>query len=218
MLTGYFPVQCKEAKIILHLKPCKSPNEPMSYRPISLLPILSKVYEKLLLHHVLPIIENRRLLPGHKFGFRQRHSTLQQTHRIVQKTNEALETKQYCSAAFLDISHLLTESGTLVSYTSYDNFSPFNYYLIPNSYLSNRHVQVKVEDSYTELLPANAGVPQGSVLRPLLYLLYTADVLGVDMSSLVNDLCCLYKPYGVGPRNPLKNSQIGNSFGTLPLA
>jgi hypothetical protein len=56
MLTGYFPAQWKVAKIILHLKPGKPLNEPISYRPISLLPILSKVYEKLLLRRLLPIV------------------------------------------------------------------------------------------------------------------------------------------------------------------
>jgi hypothetical protein len=70
MLTGYFPAQWKVAKIILHLKTGKPPNEPISYRAISLLPILSKVYEKLLLRCLLPIVENRRLLPDHQFGFR----------------------------------------------------------------------------------------------------------------------------------------------------
>jgi hypothetical protein len=97
----------------------------MSYRPVSLLHILSKVYEKLLLHRLLPIVENRRLLPDHQFGFSQRHSTIHQTHRIVHKINEALETKQYCSAPQPSwISpKLSTESGTLGSYTSYDNFS-----------------------------------------------------------------------------------------------
>jgi hypothetical protein len=79
MLTGYFPAQWKVAKIILHMKPGKPHNEPMSYRPISLLPILSKVYEKLLLRRLLPIVEKRRLLPDHQFGFRQRHSTIHQT-------------------------------------------------------------------------------------------------------------------------------------------
>jgi hypothetical protein len=72
MLTGYFLAQWKVAKVILHLKPGKPPNELMSYRPISLLPIPSKFYEKLLLRRLLPIIENRRLLPDHQFGFRQR--------------------------------------------------------------------------------------------------------------------------------------------------
>jgi hypothetical protein len=50
------------------------------------------------------------------------------------------------------------------------------YYLILKSYLHNRHFQVKVEDSYKDLLPVNMGVPQGSVLGPLLYLLCTADL------------------------------------------
>jgi hypothetical protein len=115
MLTGYFPSQWKVAKIILHLKPDKHPNEPISYRPISILPILSKVYQKLPLRRLLPIVENHRLLQDHQLCFRQRHSTIHQTHHIVHKINEALETKQYCSAAFLDISQALTESGTLGS-------------------------------------------------------------------------------------------------------
>jgi hypothetical protein len=50
------------------------------------------------------MVENNRLMPNHQFGFRQRHSTIEQTHRIVQKINEALGNMQYCSAAFLDIS------------------------------------------------------------------------------------------------------------------
>jgi hypothetical protein len=53
---------------------------------------------------------------------------------------------------------------------------PLNYYLILNSYLSNRHFVVKVNTELTSLTPVNAGVPQGSVLDPLLYLLYTADL------------------------------------------
>jgi hypothetical protein len=50
------------------------------------------------------MVENNRLIPIHQFGSGQRHSTIEQTHRIVQKLKEALENKKYCSAAFLDIS------------------------------------------------------------------------------------------------------------------
>jgi predicted Zn-dependent protease len=75
-----------------------------SYRSISLLPIVSKVYEKLVLKRLLVIVENNGFIPNHQFAFRERHSTIKQTHRIVQRINEALENKQYCSAAFLYIS------------------------------------------------------------------------------------------------------------------
>jgi hypothetical protein len=80
----------------------KPPNELTSHRPRSLLPIVSKVFEKLLLKRLLPIVEINRLITNHQFGFRQRHPTIQQTHR--RKINAALENEQYCSAAFLDIS------------------------------------------------------------------------------------------------------------------
>jgi hypothetical protein len=45
------------------------------------------------------MVENNRLIPSRQFGFRQRRSTIEQTHRIVQRINEALENKQYCSVA-----------------------------------------------------------------------------------------------------------------------
>jgi hypothetical protein len=147
----------------------------MFYRPISLLLILSKVYKKIFLHRLLPIVENRTLLPDHQFGFRQRHSTIHQTHRTVHKINEALETKQYYSAAFLDISQAFDRVWHTGLLHKLRQFLPLNYYLILKSYLHNRHFQLKVEDSYSDL-PVNAGVPQGSVLGPLVYLLYTADV------------------------------------------
>jgi hypothetical protein len=104
MLTGHFPAQWKVAQIILILKPGKPPNDPTSYCPIILLPILSKVFKKLLLNRLIPFIVHQNLIPNHQFGFRQWHSTIHQTHRIVHKINEALNDKHSCSTAFLDIS------------------------------------------------------------------------------------------------------------------
>jgi hypothetical protein len=80
LLKGYyFPAQWKFAQIILILKPRKPPNELTSYRPISLLSIVSQAFEKLLLKRFLSMVENNRLITNHQFGFRQRHSTIEQT-------------------------------------------------------------------------------------------------------------------------------------------
>jgi hypothetical protein len=78
------------------LKSGKPPHELTSYRPISLLPIVSKVFEKILLNRILPLVDSNSPIPAHQFGFRKRHSTIEQTHRV--------ENKQYCSAAVLYIS------------------------------------------------------------------------------------------------------------------
>jgi hypothetical protein len=63
------------------------------------LPTASKVFEKLLLKRLLPMVENSRLIPSNQFGFRQRHSTIEQTHQIIQRIIEALGSKaiMFCS-------------------------------------------------------------------------------------------------------------------------
>jgi hypothetical protein len=68
--------QWKVAQIFLILKPEKPPNEVTSYQPVSLLPIVSKVFEELLLR-LLPMVERNRLMPNHHFSFRQNHSKIE---------------------------------------------------------------------------------------------------------------------------------------------
>jgi hypothetical protein len=85
------------------VKPGKDPNYITSYCPISLLPILSKTLEKILLKRLTPIIDESKLIPSHQFRFRKEHRTIEHAHRLVYKINDDLERKRYCSAAFIDI-------------------------------------------------------------------------------------------------------------------
>jgi len=104
MQTGYFPAQWKVSQIITILKPGKTADEFTSYRPISLLPILSKLFEKFFLTRLQPLLHEQRTLPDHQFGFRQKHATIEQVHIVTNAITEALENHKYCAAAFLDIS------------------------------------------------------------------------------------------------------------------
>jgi hypothetical protein len=141
LLLEYFLNQWKVAQIILLLKPGQPPNVTTSYRPISLLPTLSKVFEKLLYHRLLPIVENQLILPDHQFGFRQRHSTIQQIHRIVNKINEAIKNNQYCSAAFLDISQAFDKVWHTGLLYKLRQSLPLHYFPLLKSYLNNRHFE-----------------------------------------------------------------------------
>jgi hypothetical protein len=96
----------------------KPPTEINSYRPISLLPILFKVFERLLhtrLEETTPI---DYIIPTHQFGFRANHSTIQHCHRIVNKIKESIEGKKECTSVFLDIQQAFTAFGIKAYYTN----------------------------------------------------------------------------------------------------
>ena len=86
---------CIRDRIIMIPKPSKS-----SYRLISLLPIISKIFEKM---HLRSIIEKKNLIPNHQFALQNEHSTIDQVHRITNIFEKTLEEKRTCSTIFLDV-------------------------------------------------------------------------------------------------------------------
>ncbi|KAL4096692.1 hypothetical protein QTP88_021597 [Uroleucon formosanum] len=100
---SYFPNSWKSAMIITIPKPGKPPDTPESYRPISLLPTLGKIFEKILLKKLTAIAIKQNALPDFQFGFRANHATFHQLHKVVDYIATTLETKKYCSGLFLDV-------------------------------------------------------------------------------------------------------------------
>ncbi|KAL7296992.1 hypothetical protein TKK_0009427 [Trichogramma kaykai] len=172
----FFPSQWKVAQIILVGKPGKPTELVTSYRPISLLPICAKMYEKIILSRLKPLLFEEHIIPEHQFGFRECHSTIEQVNRIVVKIRSAFERKQYCSAVFLDVAQAFDKVWHTSLLHKIRLKFPENIYLLLKSYLENRTFQVKFNNIITKLYNINAGVPQGSVLGPTLYLIYTSDI------------------------------------------
>jgi hypothetical protein len=89
--SRFFPGQWKVSQITTILKSGKPAEEITSYRPISLLPILLKLFEKFFLARIKPILQEKRIIPDHQFGFRQKHATTEQVHCITNVINKELE-------------------------------------------------------------------------------------------------------------------------------
>lgn len=190
----YFPTQWKVANIIVIHKPGKPNHQTSSYRPISLLPIVSKVFEKALLKRLKTVLEKDEIIPHHQFGFRPQHSTTEQVHRVVNIISNSLENNQYCSAVFLDVRQAFDKvwhPGLLFKVKS---LLPHSFFNILKSYLENRHFQIKFNDIYSTMKEIHSGVPQGSVLGPILYSLYTYDIPvspGVTLATFADDTALL---------------------------
>lgn len=172
----YVPDLWKVAEVIMIPKPGKPPQDVTSYRPISLLPVISKLFEKLFLKRLKPIIAKKNLIPDYQFGFRESHSTIEQVHRITNLIENTLENNKVCATVFLDVAQAFDKVWHEGLKYKLKKMLPRQFADILESYITNRAFRVRQEDAVSELKEIKAGVPQGSVLGPVLYLLYTCDI------------------------------------------
>jgi hypothetical protein len=128
-------------------------------------------------------MESQGLIPDHQFGFRGRHANIEQIHKIVKKINNEMKTAKYCIAVFLDVLQIFDEFWHQRLLHKIKNSFPTDLYAIIRFYLLHRTFRINYGEVITQLKEINSGVPQGSVLGPVLFLLCTADLL-VFLSNL----------------------------------
>jgi hypothetical protein len=178
--AGYYPDVWKFATVVLFLKPGKPAYSTTSYRPISLLPLCGKLFEKLLLPRLVAQCQENNIIPNHQFGFRTSHSTTQQLHRVVDFIAENLERGCYASGVFLDISAAFDKVWHKGLLFKLKDIVTDSYYRILRSFLENRYYNVRQGSTYSELHNIQAGVPQGAILSPFLYNVFTSDLPTID--------------------------------------
>jgi hypothetical protein len=109
-----------------------------SYQPISLLPIISKLLEKLILKIIRSDTNTEEWIPSHQFGFRENHSAVRQIHRITHKIHQALENKEYCTSVFLDVKQAFDRVWYPGLLYKINKYLPITYYHILKSYINGR--------------------------------------------------------------------------------
>ena len=177
---SYFPSEWKLATIFPLLKPQKNPALPVSYRPISLLPSLGKVVEKLIHCRLSRVVNKLKLIPSEQFGFQRGHSTQHQIYRLVDDIKTAMTNRQATSFLLIDSEKAFDSVWIYGLIHKLINFKlPMAFCRLLYSFLTKRTIQARVGSVTSQVAGIPAGVPQGSILSPILNNLYTADLYDV---------------------------------------
>jgi len=139
-------------------------------------------------------MKNHGRIPDYQFGFQSKHATTEQIHRIVKRINNNMEADRYCSAVFLDVSQAFNKIWHRGLLYKIKKRFPTDLYIVIRSYLLHRTFRVKYEEEISQLKEINSVVPQGSILEPVLYLIYIADLpvaLGSTTTTYADDTAVL---------------------------
>ena len=214
--TGVFPTAYKTAVVKPLLKKSNlDPNILNNYRPVSNLPFLSKILEKLVFNQLNYFLNKNNILEKYQSGFRMNHSTETALLKILNDIRCNADTRKVTvlvlldlSAAFDTVDHhiLLNRLRTLIGLSG----TVFNWF---SSYLTDRSFFVSMDTCSSRTHKIKCGVPQGSILGPILFNLYMlplGDVIrrhGISFHSYADDtqLYIAVSPDDTGPIDTLLN-------------
>lgn len=174
-VSGNIPNDFRKTKVIAVLKPGKPEDNPSSYRPISLLSVGYKLLEKLLYNRLMPLVDEN--LPNEQGGFRPNRNSCDQVLSLTTHIESGFQQHFKTGAVFLDLSaayDTVWKNGLL--YKLHETVHCCKTVNLIENLLSNRKIKVFLNETSSRYRILNNGLPQGSVLSPLLFNIYLSDL------------------------------------------
>ena len=181
----YVPRSWKEATVVMLPKPMKDHKQPENYRPISLLNTLSQLLERIILVRLRAWISTNKILSKYQCGFRHNRQTKDQILRIIQEALKAFNLNEYMGAIFIDIEKAFDKvwhKGLLHKLDQLRIPAYLGKWI--QNYLSSRYFKIKIGKIFSEFKVIEAGVPQGSVLGPILFNIFFGILFSYPFHSL----------------------------------